>query len=214
MKVRVSFAFVVAVFAFAWGSGVSSGMPTAKTPPAPKGFVITPVKAAGFTFALPETWLALDPKSQQSTVMLQQVAAKNPKLSSFMTQWNSIRSSVKLWALDASASTFASNVLVLPTPYDKSLVKQPGQVEAALKAAMGNSVGSLNARKAKIAGVGVVEADAILKIAAADGSPTNAYASIYFVPTKKGVIDIDYTSGTPPSRDTTLRTILHSIRLS
>jgi hypothetical protein len=93
-------------------------------------------------------------------------------------------------------------------------VKQPAQVEASLKAAMGDAVASLDAHKAKIAGVGVVEADAILKLVGADGSPTMAYATIYFLPTKKGVIDIDYTSGTPPSSDTTLRTVVQSIRLS
>ena len=95
-----------------------------------------------------------------------------------------------------------------------SVVKQPAQVEAVLKSALGSNVASLDAHKVKIAGVGAVEADAILKINAADGTPITAYATIYFLPTKKGVVDIDYTSVTPQSSDTTLHTMVKSIRLS
>jgi hypothetical protein len=214
MKVRGWLVLLVALVGSASGAGVSWGLPAAKPPPVPEGFVATPVKAAAFTFALPATWLALDPKSPQTTTVLQNAAARNPKLSSFLAQWESLRSSVKLWAIDAGATTFASNVLVLPTPYDKSLVKQPNQLEAALKAQMGTVLASLTAHRVKIAGVGAVQADAILEINGADGAETMAYATIYFLPTKKGVIDIDYTSGTPPASDTTLPTIVQSIRLS
>jgi hypothetical protein len=87
-------------------------------------------------------------------------------------------------------------------------------VEAALRGSLGSNVTSLSAHKVKIAGVHAVEADADLTITDAGGQPLNAYASIFLVPTKQGLMDLDYTSGTPRESDKTLRTMKDSLRLT
>jgi hypothetical protein len=190
------------------------GTSTVKAPRAPHGYVTTPIKAAGVTIALPETWLALDPKSSAAEATLQAVADKNPNLSSAVEQFKSSRSSIKFWAIDAGATTFASNMLVLPTPFGRSILGHPATIEASLRSALGDAVESLSARRLRIAGVVAVEADATLKITSLADTSTTAYATIYFLPTKKGLMDIDYTSGTPPADDTTLQTMIKSLRLS
>jgi hypothetical protein len=211
MKLRALAVLIAAICALTVARTGSASAAVRPSPP-PDGFVTTTVKTAGISVALPVTWLALDPKSPRSTTALQQVADKNPALKSTFAQWSTLRSSVKLWAIDAAATEFASNLIVLPTPVDKSIVNQPANVEAALKSSLGSAASSLIAHKVKLAGVAAVEADAVLNVNAADGTPFTAYATIYFLPTKKGVIDVDYTSATAPSDDTTLQTIVHNLR--
>src|SRR5262249_28379065 len=149
----------------------------------------------------------------QATSALEKVAEKNPKLQSTLAQWSSLKSSVKLFAVDGAATGITSNVMVVPVPIDKSVLQKPATVEAALTAQLGSSASGLHAHKVKVGGVGAVEADATLSLKDAAGTPITAYATVYFLPTKKGVVDLDYTSGTLPSSDTTLHTIIDNLRV-
>ena len=212
MKVRGLVAVIATVLVLA-GSGNAWARSSVKSPPAPDGFVTTNVKGAGFSVALPVTWLALDPKSPSATALLQRGVEKNPKLKAVLSQWSSLRSSVKLMAFDAAATTFASNLIVLPTPFDKSVVQQPRSVVAALKAQLGSTFSVQGAHKVRVAGVAALEADYTAQLDNANGTPTTAYASAYFLPTKKGVIVLEFTSATPPSIDNTLQVMVHSLKM-
>ena len=168
-------------------------MSAAKTP---DGYVTTTVKPAGLSLVLPVAWIMLDPKSSQSDAMLQKAVDKNPNLSNLMTQWSSMRKQVKLWAIDTSGDSFAENLLVLPTPFAKEQLQKPQQVEAALRSELGSNVTSLTSGKVKVAGKQAVEVDATVPVNTLDGSSLDAYVTILLVPTKKGVMDLDYTSST------------------
>jgi hypothetical protein len=210
---RLVVALFVVAAALLHAAGPALATSAVKAPPVPDGYVSTPIKAAGFTIAIPETWLALDPKSSASLATLEATAERNPQLSSSIEQFKSMRSSIKFWAVDAGGTSYASNMLVLPTPFDRSIVKRPATIEASLKSALGDSVESLSAHKVRLAGVGAVEADATLTINSPAGTPMTVYATIYFLPTKKGLVDIDFSSDKPADSDTTLQTMIKSLRL-
>ncbi len=208
---------VVALLAVASASlGIETALAAApvKGGSAPPGYVTIPVKEGGFTIAVPKSWLALDPESPTAAAVLQAAVDKNPNLAPLLDQFTTLRSSIKFWVIDTSSPTFSANLLVLPTGLDKSVVRQPAMVEAALRQSLGSNVTSLSAHKVKIAGVNAIEADADLTITDARGQPLNAYATILLVPTKQGLMDLDYTSGTPRESDKTLRTMRDSLRLT
>jgi hypothetical protein len=210
----VAVAAFIVVGSMTLGAGTASATVYAKSTTAPPGFVVIPVKAAGVALAVPETWLAIDPKSSTAADALQAAADKNPKLASLLDQFQSLRSSITFWAVDPGATTFAANVLVLPSGLDKSALRQPAALEAALRQSLGTSVTSLTARKVRVAGAKGLEADADLTIKNSDGIPIAAYATVLFVPTEKGLIDIDYTSGAPRDSDPTLHTMVDSLRIT
>jgi len=206
-------ALLVAAFSSPGIETASAAAPTKGGSP-PPGYVTAPVKEGGFTIAVPKSWLALDPQSPTAATVLQAAVNQNPNLAPLLDQFTTLRSSIKYWVIDTTSPTFSANLLVLPTGLDKSMVRQPAIVEAALRQSLGGNLTSLNAHKVKLAGVNAIEADADLSITDARGQPLDAYATIFLLPTKQGLIDLDYTSGTPRERDKTLRTMRNSIRLT
>ena len=188
----------------------AASTPAAK---APDGYVTTTVKSAGLALALPLTWIMLDPKSPQSDAALRKAVDKNPSLSNLITQWSSIRTQVKLWAIDTAAGSFAKNVLVLPTPFAKAQLQKPEQVESALRSELGSNLRSLTSRKVKVGGKTAVEVDASVPVNTLDGNSVDAYVTLLLVPTKKGVMDLDYTSSTPRASDDVLHTITDTVRI-
>jgi hypothetical protein len=195
---------------------VALGVPVAaaKTAPAPAGYTTTVIKPAGITIAIPDGWLKIDPKSQASADALRSAADKNPQLSGLLTQFEQIRGSIKYWVIDASASQFARNLLILPTPFDKAILKQPDTVKQNLQSSLGTNVDSLSVKKVKIAKTRALEADATLKLNGANGAPISAYATLFFLATKRGVMDLDYTSTQPAASDKTLKTMLKSLQIN
>src|SRR5262245_8279666 len=90
--------FIVGVIAF--GGGTASAAVPVKSGTAPPGFVATPIKAAGVSIAVPETWLSIDPKSPTAAAAMRAAADKNPKLASLLDQFQTLRSSISFWAID------------------------------------------------------------------------------------------------------------------
>jgi hypothetical protein len=171
------------------------------------------VKAAGLSLAVPVTWLALDPKSPQVDAKLQQVVNQNPELSDVLREWDAIRSQVKLWAIDAGATSHAANLVVGATPFARSDLRHQAQVTAALEAMLGSNISSVHVHKVEVGGVRALELEATVQLNDAHGVPVTAYSSVLLLPTRKGVIDLDYSSPQQPSADTTLPTIVQSIHL-
>jgi hypothetical protein len=182
--------------------------------PAPDGYTTTPIKAAGLSIAIPDGWLRLDPKSKASAAALQAAADKNPKLAGVVGQFDQLKGTVKYWVIDAGATEFAANMLVLPTPFDTSIVKHPDQVKASLESSLGSSTGPITVTKVKVDGASALRADTTVSVNGLDGTKTTAYAVLYFIPTKKGIIDLDYTSGTPLESNSQLATMIKSIDIT
>ena len=67
-----------------------------------------------------------------------------------------------------------------------------------LQSSLGSSVDSLTVTKTKVDKKPALEARATLGVTGVDGSATTAHATIILVKTKRGVIDLDYTSATRP----------------
>src|SRR5262245_4715716 len=210
---RALIAALLIVGSIAAGAGTALATAPTKSAAVPPGYVSTPIKAAAVSLAVPETWLAIDPKSPTAAAGLQAASDKNPKLASLLDQFQTIRSSISFWAIDQGATSFASNVLVLPSGLDKAALRQPAAFETALRQQLGTTATSVKARKVRVGSVNAIEADSDLMVQVADGTSVPAYSTALFVPTKKGVIDVNYTSGSPREGDTTLTTMFDSLRI-
>jgi hypothetical protein len=178
---------------------------------APSGYTTTRIPSVGVSIAVPDTWLQIDPKSQTAADALQKAADANPKLSGLMEEFQQLKGTIKFWVIDTGASEFATNMLVLPTPFPASVLTQPAKVKQSLASELGSSVQSLTVKKIRVDKTPALEADATLALQSVDGTPTTAYATIYLIKTKKGVVDFDYTGALPPTSDPTLRTMIKSI---
>jgi hypothetical protein len=180
----------------------------------PDGYRTIPIKAAGLSIAIPDRWLRLDPKSPASAAALTAAAAKNPKLASLQSEFDQLKGSIKYWAVDSGAAEFADNLLVLPTTFDRAVVEQPDDVKSSLASSLGASAGPITVAKLKVDGVAALRADTTLNINTLDGTKTTAYATMFYVPTKKGVINLDYTSGTAPEANPRLAAMVKSIDIT
>jgi hypothetical protein len=181
---------------------------------APKGYTATAIAAAGLSVAVPDSWLKIDPTSQSAEDALQAAAGKNPQLSGLVAQFEQIRGSISYWAIDTGSARFTTNLLVLPTDYQTSALRQPAAVEQSLRASLGSDlIKSLSVAPTKVDGRSSLRARAKLGFTALDGKPGTAYATILLVPTKRGVVDLDYTGTVRPAKDKTLATIVRSIQV-
>jgi hypothetical protein len=212
-RTRLAVAAVACAAALTVGTAVAAASPPVAGARAPQGYVTTRVKAAGLSLALPRAWLRLDPKSKTWEKVLQRVAAKNPRLQSTLSQFPALRNSIVYWSIDTGATTFASNVLILPLPFDDSVVDHPDEAQSALQSGTGSALQNLEVTKTKVAGGKALRVTYTAPIKNLSGQTTTAVGTAFMIPTKKGMMHVEYTSDTPSDQDRTLSTIEKSIRL-
>src|SRR5262245_47842749 len=83
----------------------------------PDGYHTVTVKKAGFSIAVPDTWLVLDGTAKGFRKRLQKAAEANPKLAPYLEQLDLVH--VKLYAADATNPDYSDNVTVFFSGYDK-----------------------------------------------------------------------------------------------
>jgi hypothetical protein len=206
--------FCLVVLAAVFGAtdlvaGFSSGGATATAKP-PDGYHTVRVKNAGFSMAVPDGWLAIDPASKSFRDLKQQIAEADPELASFVEQIDP--SEVKLFALDQTNPNFTSNALVVSSGYDKSVISQPKAVKAGVEAQAGNLEG-IEVRKTKVDGRRSLELVATQETSLRDGTSSRVYSTSYFVPAKKDVLQIVFTTLQDGREDPTVRTMIDSVNL-
>jgi hypothetical protein len=216
MRARARLAIVALVCAGALASGVPGAGAVAPTGAAraSQGYAITRVKAAGLAFALPSGWLRLDPKSKSVNQIIERVAAKNPRLRTLTDQFSALRGSILFWGIDAGATGFATNLLISPQAFDRSIVDHPDQAQAALSASAGKALTDLRVAKAKVGGARALRITYVAPVNSLDGATTTAYGTMLIVPTHKGMMQVTYTSGSVPAQDATLAALVKTMRLT
>ena len=189
----------------------SRSLSSPKTPP---GYHTVTLKKAGFSIAVPDTWLALDPKSKSYVDNLDRVAAANPKLASLMKQGAGlVASNAQFFAADQTSTGSSANLVVIPLPIDKSELSNPTGVQTVLKASFQGQVPDLATHKTKVAGTPALLSTGTLHATRPDGTPVTVYVSFYLVSSKIGVLDFDFSTTDNGQQDRTVQTMLHSLKL-
>jgi hypothetical protein len=208
-------AIVVGLAAMSLGAGASATVVRAASKPtAPTGYHVVTLKQGGFRIAVPDTWLALNPKAKSFSSTLNEVAVANPKLAPTLKQFSTLAASSLFMAADQTDPSFAANLVVLPVAIDKSELSNPSDVNSALKASLQGQVADLETRKAKVAGARAVVSSATLTAKRPDGTPFTAYLTIYLVSGKGDVIDFTFTSASAGQTDATVQTMIHSVKFA
>jgi hypothetical protein len=213
-RARLAVAALACVAVLSSGTAAAGAAAPAGVVRAPQGYSTTRVAAAGLVFALPSAWLRLDPKSKSVNALLQRVAAKNPKLRPLTDQFSSLRGSILFWGIDPGATTFATNLLISPQTFDKSIVDHPDQAQAALSGAVGNALTNLQVVKAKVGGTRVLRITYLAPVNTLAGTRTTAYGTMFIVPTHKGTMQVTYSSGSVPEQDQVLSTLVKTMRVT
>jgi hypothetical protein len=183
--------------------------PSTATAKPPDGYHTVRIKKAGFSMAVPDTWLVLDATSKRFVEEMQKAAEANPKLAPLLEQLDT--SSSKLYAADATNPTFSNNVQVLSTDEDKSVITQPKAVEAQLKSL--GPLENVEVHQTKVAGRRALEAFATLDVNSPDGALLHAYSRSFLVPVKKGLLQIVFTTQDDGRQNATVQTMIDSFNL-
>ena len=203
---------VIALTALAFVSAPAGAK--SSSPPVPDGYhLVNLKKTAGLSMAIPDTWLALDPSSKTFQQVIETATAQNPKLAPLVAQFQAI-SGDSFMAVDQEGTTFVSNLIVSPTALSKSALSQPTQVESALRSELAAlKPTDLEVVKTKVGGKPSLRSTATLTVATPDGTPINAYSTSYFVPTKKGVLQLTFSTGGDPDQDETVQSMVDTVKV-
>jgi hypothetical protein len=212
-KILVIVAFGCASAAFA-ASPASAA--TSANGAAPAGYHLVTVKSDGFTIAVPDTWLAMNPKSKVFAAALKTVAAKNPRIrDALQAEVASMGSNTQFVAIDASGSDFSSNLSVSRLPVDKSALADLDALKTAFVQGLPKGAQStVEARHTMVDGLSAAEVTARMNLVALSGQSAMVYAASYFVPSGSGVLQFAFGSSDPVAQDTTVQTMLASLRIA
>jgi hypothetical protein len=210
---------ILVVVALASAMTVLAGLPagaTSASGAAPAGYHLVTVKKDGFTIAVPDTWLALDPKSKVFAAALKKVAAKNPRIRDALPAvLASMGSNTQLMAIDASGGDLSSNLTVSLLPVDKSELADLEGLKSAFAQGLPKGVQStVEARHTTLDGLSAAEATGRMSLVALSGQTVTVYAASYFVASGSRVLQFAFGSSEPEAQDATVQTMLASLRIA
>ena len=181
---------------------------------APEGYHAVKMKSAGLSMAVPDAWLELDPSSPSFQRVVDEASEANPRLAPLLDQFSASAGEISYMAVDQANSSFVSNVLVTPTALSKATLSQPLLVKNGLQTALSAMKPSdLDVVKVNVGGKRSLVSTAKLTLASPDGTPVVAYSTSYFVPTKKGVVQVTFSTGTDGMHDETVQTMVDSVTI-
>jgi hypothetical protein len=182
---------------------------------APAGYHLVTVKKGGFTIAVPDTWLALNPKSKAFVAALNKVAAKNPKMKdALQTAVASLGSNGQFMAIDASGGDYSPSLTVSALPVDKSALDDLDGLKSAYQQTLPEGVlQGVEARHATVDGLTAAEITASMRLTTLSGQAVTAYGTSYFLSAAHGVLEFDFGTLDPGAQDSTLQTMLSSLRV-
>ena len=186
----------------------------ASAPPAladanpPPGYHTVTVEKAGVSFVVPDTWTKLDPTSPLFADTMKQATDANPDLAALFEGFDP--SQLTFFAIDSKGTFFASNVLVNPTMLDKSnLSDPPNRIKSQLN--LGPTFQDVQVHRTKVGRSRAITITGSTPVNAPDGSQSVAHMTDLVVASKKGVIEVTFTSGTDP--DETVQTMIRSLKI-
>ena len=166
------------------------------------------VKKAGFSMAVPDAWLVLDPTSKNFRDRMQKAADANPALAPFIEQIDP--STNRLYAAHQTNPSFADNVAVLSLGDDKSAISQPKAVKAELEAP--EVFQDVEVHKTKVAGRRALEAHATFEVNSPDGTRIRVHSTSYLVPAKKELLQIVFSTLEDGRQDPTVQTMVDNFK--
>jgi hypothetical protein len=205
-------AFAVGLVGAGFGRAGAVGVSPASTHSTSSGSHLVTISKAGFSLEVPDTWLALDPKSKLFPEIMRRAEAANPRLVPLLKQAASGFGSAVLWAVDQTASRFTSNLAVNPLPIDKSELNDAAGFQAAFKAEA-PQIADVQARKTAVAGVAALVATGTLQENSLDGTPVTAHVTVYVVPSRSGVLEFNFATPDDGEQDPTVQAMINSLTL-
>jgi hypothetical protein len=127
-----------------------------------------------------------------------------------MKNFSAVAADVSFLAADTGGN---SNLLVLPLPFDKSELSDPGGVQAVLKQELPQA-SDLQTQKTKVAGINGLVVTGTLNANQADGAPYTTHVTAYLVRSKSGVLDFDFSTADDGQHDATVQTMINSLTLT
>ncbi|MCU1459012.1 MAG: hypothetical protein JWL73_3104 [Actinomycetia bacterium] len=168
------------------------------------------IKAAKISVKYPRGWTVAPLTKSGIDRIVKSLATKNPKLAAVLS--NTDLSQFKFFAIDPTATTFASNINVqsvgggtLPTLADFT-----NQVQQAYTSAGGTFVG---AKAMKINGKTAYRTDALLPIKAADGTTITAHEGQLFIARGGASAVVTVSSTNDPTGSALIDRIIAGVRL-
>ena len=174
----------------------------------PDGYHTVTVKKAGFSMAIPDTWLVVDATSKNFRDQMQKVADANPQLGPLVEQVDPSFS--KLFAADQTNLTFSNNVQVVAVDYDKSVISQPKAVKAGLEAL--ETFQDIEVTKTKFAGRRALGVHATFDVNSPEGTSVRVHSTSYLVAAKKGVLQIVFSTLEDGRQDPTVQTMVDNFK--
>jgi Protein of unknown function (DUF2510) len=194
-----------------WGTGPAGVLDSSSAPSvqAPAGYHLVTLGTAGVTFAVRDSWLALDPSSPTLKEAEQRVAAANPQLASTLTDFGSAASNIKFLAVDVGNRIYGSNVEVLSLGLAKAALADPAGAQAAFRKQIPDAV----ATPTTIAGAHGLLIAGTVGLTLPTGGQIVVHATGYVVGTSRGVFGIMFGTTDVGSQDADVQTALHTLRL-
>jgi hypothetical protein len=195
-----------------WGTGAAGvlGGASGSSVSVPAGYHLVSVPSADVTFAVRDTWLALDPTSPALKQAEQRVAAANPQLASSLSDFGSAASSIKFLAIDVGNRVYGSNVEVLSLGLAKSALSDPVAAAAAFRKQIPNAVAS----PTTVAGARGLLVTGTLDLTLPTGGRLAVHATGYVVGTTAGVFSIMFGTTTDGSQDSAVQTAVRTLHLT
>ena len=194
-----------------WGTGPAGVLDSSSTPSvsAPAGYHLVLLHSANVTFAVRDSWLALDPSSPAIKQAEQRVAAANPQLASTLTDFGSAASNIKFLAVDVGNRIYASNVEIVSLGIAKSALSDPAAAQAAFRKQIPNAVVS----PTTIAGTHALLVTGTINLTLPSGGQLIVHATGYVVGTSSGVFSVMFGT-TDDGQDPDVQTALRTLRLT
>jgi len=195
-----------------WGTGPAGVLGSSSTPSvsAPAGYHLVMLHSANVTFAIRDTWLALDPSSSAIKQAEQRVAAANPQLASTLTDFGSAASNVKFLAVDIGNRIYGSNVEIVSLGIAKSALSDPAGAQAAFRKQIPDAV----VAPTTIAGTHALLVTGTINLTLPSGGRLIVHATGYVVGTSSGVFSIMFGTTVDGSQDADVQTALRTLRLT
>jgi hypothetical protein len=195
-----------------WGSGPAGvlGSSSAPSVQAPPGYHLVSLGSAGISFAVRDSWLALDPTSTALKQAEQRVAAANPQLASTLTDFGTAASNIRFLAIDVGNRVYGSNVEVLSLKLAKSALSDPVDAGVAFRKQIPNAVAS----PTTVAGTRGLLVTGTVDLTLPSGGQLAVHATGYVVGTPAGVYSIMFGTTDDGSQDAEVHTAVRTLRLT
>lgn len=190
------------------GTGVGSAAGIEARSKPPRGYHTVTVKNAGFSIAVPNPWVTLDPTSKDFSNRLKKFRKANPDFLSSNEVDVAVKHS-KLFAIDPAGDSFHSNVNVTHFP---DVSRAPTEDE--IRGSLTTFASDIETKPMSVAGSAGIEAAYQFQVNVPEGGAApRLHGTAYAVLGRKGGLLVVFTALEDGRQDPTTQTMIHSLKL-